>query len=209
MIATIPRTPKPIEFKEGSAPANPEPDTVYMPRHHREHRDQTLGIYMDAWSRTETAMSMVLGVMLGPNPEIGRVIFASLSGAAQMREVLMALSRTTLSAADQKSLEGLCDRAKRAATKRNRIVHGRWTLQIDQNQETGIVSSAVWARTYMPADPELFAQTQMPGQKNQSARENYAFTLPLIHRAIQDVEKLMDDFLEFHEAIRPKDAGTP
>lgn len=56
---------------------------------------------------------------------------------------------------------------------------------------------------------QKFAQTQMPGQKNQSARENYAFTLPLIHRAIQDVEKLMDDFLEFHEAIRPKDAGTP
>lgn len=152
-------------------------------------------------------MSMVLSVMLGPNPEIGRVIFASLSGAAQMRDVLMALSRTTLSTADQKQLEGLCDRAKKAATKRNRIVHGRWTLQIDQNQETGIVSSAVWARTYMPADPELFAQTQMPGKENQKARENYAFTLPLIHRATQDVEKLMDDFLEFHAAIQPKDQG--
>lgn len=190
-----------MQIKDGPAPTSPEPYTIYLPKFHREHRDQALGVYMDAWSRTEGAMLQIFG-SLTADEAVGRAIFAVLS-AQQIRDAMTALSRRALDAVHQKKLETLLDRARGAATKRNRIVHGRWNLQIDMNQETGVVFSAEWARVYEPSDPVMLAKVQDP-RGDAKVRAGHRFTVPHIHRASREVEALMEDFLSFHTEIQKK-----
>lgn len=206
-IKSHPPTPTPITFKDGPAPSNPDPNTVYLPKYHRELRDQALGIYMDTWSRTEGAMRQVFGELTGDPEGAGRAIFAILT-AQQIRDAMTALSRTALDATDQKTLEALLERAKRAATKRNRIVHGRWNLEIDQQQETGIVFSAEWSRLYEPSDPETLAEVQNP-KGDAKIRNSHRFTVSHVHQASADVETLMTDFMNFHAALYAKRSAAP
>jgi len=195
-----------MQFKDGPAPTNPEPYTVYLPKYHRERRDQALGIYMDAWSRTEGVMLQVFG-KLTHDETVGRAIFAVL-GAQQIRDAMIALSRNALEEAQQKQLETLLERAKRAATKRNRIVHGRWNLEIDMNQQTGVVFAAEWARLYEPSDPAMLAEVHNP-QGAAKVRDGHRFTVPHIHQAVQDIETLMKDFLNFHTEIQKTPPAQP
>jgi len=207
MIKTDPPTPNPIQFKDGPPPEAPEPYTVYMPQYHRQQRDQALGIYMDAWSRAEGALLSIMSDMISPEPHIGRAIFAVLS-AAQIRDVMTALSRTAYEGDGQKKLEKLLERVKRAATKRNRIVHGRWKLEIDMNHDTGIVFNAEWARLYEPSDPEQLAlvEDSVNGGK---VRDCNCFTVAHLLRGSQEVDRLLEDLLNFRTATPKKSPAQP
>jgi hypothetical protein len=83
---------------------------------------------LDAWGKIERAMMTLFYIFLKPlDFSIAATVYHSINSFQSQREAISALSLTILKdAIIRQSVEALMDRVRRLATKRNRIIHGRW-----------------------------------------------------------------------------------
>jgi hypothetical protein len=174
-----------------------------------EHRDATLGAFMGAWSDLEATLDILLWRLMGSSFDVARIVATSGLGIAQLKELLIALGRLSLSPEAQTELEKLGERLKRLNTKRNRIVHGRWgPLVTNDRSPRGTPRATVqWIRVYAPTDPEVMRRMMRPGNQKEAAA--YTFRLSTILRVAKEVTEFRIALTRFLETSCPRPPGLP
>jgi hypothetical protein len=162
-----------------------------------EPRDLALGQYMDAWSRLETFILLVLRELLGTDERAVRAVAAALS-AKQLKDLLTTLGTMRLTDVGAKRLTTLCERFSKHNTKRNNIVHGGWALTTIINDAPGGKSliTTTWVRSYTPVQYEA---AQNAGRYDLPKVGGVtAFTIPQMQTAMDHVLTLMGEFSIFY-----------
>ncbi len=169
-----------IEFEEPS-PSLPECDVA-------------LGVYMRVWDKIELAHFQLFHKLLGTHMTASRIISASGINSQTQREIMLALAGQRLNAKNYKLLENLLIRAKKATTKRNKLIHGFWRLFITINK--GAPNTASWERFYQPTDPKLLRE--MSGKRpNQKVRDDHVFPLHRISKISEETYNLSVELEKF------------
>ncbi len=138
--------------------------------------DLALGSYMRGWDRLDMALFFLFHKLLGTYIPTANVIYHSGIDPRRMREIIKALGKLRLSGNDNRDLTDLLDRAKKATSKRNHIIHGSWMLDVEMRGPKGQTKahSTRWVRHYQPSDPT--ASHEMFTNKNQKLLSAYRFT---------------------------------
>jgi cysteine synthase len=118
----------------------------------------------------ETALFELFSRLLGTHASAARIIVASGINQQTLREIMLALGGQRLTTADYDKLEKLLARAKKATTKRNKLTHGTWRLNITVHKDKP--NTATWERFYEPTDPRLYAEMAGPKMKQKSTRRS-------------------------------------
>jgi hypothetical protein len=103
---------------------------------------------------------------------------------------MLALGGQRLTVTDYGKLEKLLERTKKATTKRNKLTHGTWRINITIHKDKP--NSATWERFYEPTDPRLYARIAGP-KMNQKVRDDHIFP---VHRIDQIAEETYNLSLE-------------
>ena len=103
-----------------------------------------MGRYMDAFSRLETMMRFITGILLGIDQRSAGPIFATLM-TKQLIELLEAAAVLALSPSDAQRVKNLCGKISRRNMRRNHIVHGYWLTHFDVKDGA---YTGEWIRTY-------------------------------------------------------------
>jgi hypothetical protein len=160
-----------------------------------DERDIVLGQFMAEWADLETQLILILNILIGTKLEIAYTIFKTGFQSNTLSELFKALGEIRLTKSEQQELKSLCKRYTKAATKRNRIVHGIWIT--DANPTDSTISD--WVRICAPVSPGL--QKQIHNKFNQKAYTNYRFTLKQILTSCEDIKSLSRDMGHFSGAI--------
>jgi len=167
--------------------------------------DAVLGEYLRAWDQMEIRLVPLFSKMLGTHQNATLVILEAGINQPTLRDMLKALGHFRLTERDQSNLTSLLRRWSNASTKRNRIVHGNWTLSIKMVKGPSGKrdhTKSEWKRVYQPANPEIkkhiFSET---GDAKTKAK--YLFTLNDISKATADIRKLAGGIKTFSDQINP------
>lgn len=112
--------------------------------------------------------------------------------------MLKVLAELRLDQVRQGTFKGLCDRLSKAATKRNRIVHGSWVMEVvvrDGEPGGPPAMTSTWVRVNQPISPAAASAVHDPG--NQNTRDAHRFTPACIGQAAGNLETLLRDFAAF------------
>jgi hypothetical protein len=160
--------------------------------------DRLLGLYFRAWNKLEHGLVELFTMLLGAHATAARIIVASGIGQQTLREITLALAGQWLKHSDAEILRKLLDRVKRAATKRNRLAHGTWQLDIKINKPGP--NTATWIRFYEPSNPRLYSQ--MHGRRpSQKIRDDYIFTVARINRIAEETYDLSREIETFSKGV--------
>jgi hypothetical protein len=110
---------------------------------------------LDAWVKMEHQLGKLFYVLLKPIPyPRSQSLFTAINGFQAQREAVMALAEDTLENRQIiETISKLLDRGRSLATKRNRLVHGRWK-QVNVGSEVN--PKLKTARFYFPANMRPF-----------------------------------------------------
>lgn len=154
-----------------------------------------LGLFMDAWSRLEQIIVLVLAGLLHTDHRRARIVMAAVS-TRQLIELIKGLGYVTLSGIAHSDLVRLADRVGRLNSKRNALVHGHWVLEalvcVRRNEA---VLMTHFLRETTPTDPEVARQILNP--ENQKERVRHCFTLKRIEGTTRDTLTLVQAFADF------------
>jgi hypothetical protein len=162
-----------IEFDDPE-PAEPE-------------RDRVLGAYMGAWNQLESAISDMLQKLLGVHRTAADVLLSVGINQNTIRELIVALGEHRLDQQTQKELQKLIEQARSLTTKRNRIVHGVWSVNIQVNKDTS--NTATWERYYPPANPKTLEKMSGPSAKA-TVQDQHRFSIGRIKAITQETHDL-------------------
>jgi len=143
-------------------------------------------------------MERLLRISLGE-----ALLLQSKLGMKNMIDFIEALALRKLTEPDADELCRLTDRLGKMNTKRNILVHGRWTLEaniIARRGEAHLLTQ--FLREVEPIDPK--EAEAMGNPRNQKERVRYTFTLKRIDAASRDTDKLNSDFIDFMRRMKFK-----
>ncbi len=164
--------------------------------------DQILGHYLRQWNQIEYALFDLFQKLLGTHISAARIIAASGINQPTLRDIINALAGQRLTEAECGELENLLEREKKAATNRNKIVHGKWKIYISIGENPP--HKATWERFYEPTDPRLFSEMNGP-DANQKVKDAHIYSLTRIFELANNVLKLSREFSDFTSrvSVRP------
>jgi hypothetical protein len=167
-----------------------------------ETRHTKLGVFLSAWGNLEATLAFLLERLL--RISLGEaLLLQSKLGMKNMIDFIEAVALRKLMDADADELCRLADRLGKMNTKRNILVHGRWTLEanvIVRRNEAHVITQ--FLREVEPIDPK--EAEAMGNPRNQRERVRYTFTLKRIDAASRDTNKLNLDFIEFMQRMKFK-----
>lgn len=163
-------------------------------------RHLALGKFMDEWSKLELTLKGTLCNMIGLPFEAIHSVSNSL-GTSGMINALSSLSEyRMLNSEGQKIFEKLLERTRANNTRRNRIAHGLWVLEIypvDRNGTPHIKLNQV--REYHTNHPD---HDQLAGDpKNKTFRKNNIFSIRRIHSIRTEISGLNVDIADFNKSL--------
>ena len=183
----------------------PKPDVS------QEDCDRTLGLFMRAWDQLELALSSLFHKLVDTDVTTAMILFHSGIDLRTLREIIHQLGKHRLNPEDQKKLTALLRRAKNAATKRNRIVHGAWTLILRMGPPPRPkplkAESATWIRQYRPTDKDVLAK--LASRKSQKLVAAYQFRPNQLITSAGHVTKLARDINAFTKPLSLLPAAEP
>jgi len=191
---------------------NPPPLKLTAPPENTpDECDVSLGNYLRAWDQIEHQLLPLFNKMLGTHQNATQILLQVKLNQPTLRDILEALSPLRLTPKDQAALKALLRRWQSASSRRNRIVHGHWTLSVEMVKGPSGKddhTKSKWVRFYSPADPTILSRImrKKPDQKLQAA---HRFRLRDIHQAAEDVKKLASDMAAFNNRIRVLPFVTP
>jgi hypothetical protein len=100
---------------------------------------------MGQWSVAEGVVGIILQHLLQTDRAAARIVVASGLTTIELKDLIVALSHLRIDDELQRAAEKLGERLKRLNTKRNRIIHGFWTVEI-VNLPVPARRSHVWNR---------------------------------------------------------------
>jgi hypothetical protein len=168
---------------------------IYVVEPVDDERHIVLGKFMDAWSLLEIAIAEMLADVTGVDVANIPVLMNALGTRGEL-DVISILGPTGLKPSQREALTKLLGRIKDNNTKRNRIVHGHWVLEVwlyDWNGRLGL--RRYQHRMYDPSDPDVRRSLSDPTSK--AARAGYMFSLPRIKGVTAEVRKLATDISRF------------
>jgi len=192
------------------------------PEPSEEECDRVLGAYLRSWGQIDHALRKVFSKLADTNQAASYILFQGTTDAGARRQIIEALGNSRLKKADQTKLASLLERAKTAAGRRNRIIHGDWLIhiQIHTDKKTGKerARTATWMRAYAPVDLEQYDEIH----KNQKVRNQYRYSIQTIINIMNETRKLAREIDAFAGSISllpfflpqpidigPLPAGTP
>ena len=165
----------------------------YVPSGKEHHT--CIGEFIDAWSRLEIKVAFLLTKLAECETRTGFVLFTKL-GINQAVNTIYSLATLKTQDAQIKKIDVLLKRLDRLKSKRNIIVHGRWTLEF-----------VVWSRgsearfamnLLREENPEDFRERGLIADiRNQNERVKHTFNLKRIEAARRDCELLRSDITKF------------
>jgi len=165
-------------------------------------RDSTLGSLMGRWGVVEGVLGIILQRLVKTDWDAARIILASGLTTVEIKDLIVALTRVRLEETLQNEAEKLGKRLKSLNTKRNRIVHGQWTMEgVNLAVPPGGPMAGIirWVRHYTPTDPLI--ANKVNDLHNQKERTAYRFTLHQMVKLEAEMTKLYEDLAAFNETI--------
>lgn len=179
---------------------------IYVEEPSDNSRHIALGRYLDAWSRVETGISALVRRSTGS--QIGQAhILMNALGMHGALDVLNVMPINGISKAQHSKLCALLDRVKNQNTNRNRIVHGKWLLELrlfDWGGKIGV--RRFQYRYYPPSDPQVIEAIRSETDKR--ARKKYLFSIPRVEGITAEVLRLSEELQEFMAEIDNRPKGT-
>jgi hypothetical protein len=177
------------------------------PENTHEQCDSALGLYMRQWDQVEMKLLPLFNKLIGTHQNASLILLRVGMSQPTIRSMLEAFGAIRLGTDDQSRLDALLGRWERASSRRNRIVHGHWRLEIDMipGPDGGKRNHtrSEWVRFYEPADSTL--HDKMHGKKkDQKVVSAHRFTLSELVRAAEDVSRFATDLGAFVEALKIK-----
>jgi hypothetical protein len=160
---------------------------------------------MRAFNLVEHELLELFTKLLDAPMQAAHIVFNSAINAQAIREMTSSLARLRLNNSDAIKVETLMDGSlKRAYTKRNRLVHGRWQIHLLMAEKVEgqprKAKAAEWQRFYPPSDPSIYEQIY--GKKvNQKVRAAHVFSIKEIQEAAQNAADLSAKIRQLREAI--------
>ena len=142
-----------------------------------------LGRYMDAFSRLEGRMKVVVEEVL----KLNRVTANSIGATLMTKQLIDLLEASVKNNFPDYSarITKLCERLSRRNMRRNHIIHGRWILVfIIENEGSG--SEAYWVRDYNHINPDI---ENLP-YDDPKRLGIYTFTIQALDKANGHVEEM-------------------
>lgn len=120
-------------------------------------------------------------------------------------DVLNVLGPPSLTPKTRGEMNALLDRVRTQNTRRNRIVHGSWTLELRLFNWNGVVGVRRYQYRYYKPNDEATELAIMKGQ-SRDARSKYLFSISRIDALTNEMLRLATDLQEFIAQIdgRPK-----
>jgi hypothetical protein len=208
-----PKSPEYGTVKLSADADNPRNITIIMPP--VDLRDAVLGQVMGGWGVVEGVLGVILAHVLKTDFDAARIVAASGLSTIQIKDLIIALGRLRLPEPLQRKIEALGERVKTVNTKRNRIVHGAWHIEVVNlpvPEGAPMAGLERWARVYTPTDPAVSKKVQDP--HNQKERKAFRFTLHQMLKLDAEIEKLVADLSTFNDEVyqllgQPEAASPP
>ncbi|GAK44679.1 hypothetical protein M2A_1178 [Tepidicaulis marinus] len=176
-----------------------------------EECDYVLGVYMRKWGQVEMAVASLIRKLLDTDITTSQIVIRALNNMQAQREMAAELGRHRLKKADQENLERLLEKLKKAATRRNRIIHGTWILQIEMGPKPRpkplTAKSAKWYRIYHPS--QVSEQKALMGGKSEKLKANYTFWPDQIRKDAKDADNLAKKINELAEKVSLQPPSVP
>lgn len=178
----------------------------------KDECDYILGAYMRRWGNVEIAMASLIRKLLDTDMTTAQIVIRALQNMQAQRELALELGKHRLkNTTDVKTLDKLMDRVKSAATRRNRIVHGTWTVFLEMPPKPApkplTAKSAKWVRRYDPVMAE--DQEKLMTRKSQKLAAAYEFCPEQIVEDANRAVTLSKDIEEFTKSAPLKPPRIP
>jgi hypothetical protein len=170
------------------------------PEPSEEECDRVLGAYLRAWNQIEHALEALISKLIESNPTTGHIISASISDWRTRRELIEALAAGRLRKSDKLTVSGILDKVSRANTKRNRLVHGKWTLLINVHRDKDGAKRAVvgkWVRADWSGDFDKMREIR----SNPKVRKQHEYGVQQIANLTNSTRTLARLIASFSEAL--------
>lgn len=186
-------TSDPLSFEPYIGPDGIKKYPIPFPLDDDHHT--ALGKFLDAWSRLEISIDALISQLFGVDYNKTKIVTGALGTRATV-DILVSLTAVQLSAELAKVAEGLAERLKGLNTKRNRLVHGVWTLEaiVDVVKGEPRIRSRIY-RMFVPGDPRIVQK--LGDLRNQKARTSFMFSPKQLAGTTHNVNKLREDFADF------------
>ena len=178
-------------------------DPITLPEKYEnteEECDAVLGGYMRIWNHLEMSISSLFRKLLDTDTITANIILSASINQNTVRDILEALGKHRLKQADNEKLKRFLHRIKKAASTRNRLVHGIWRLNLVMSDKPRVAKRAEWVRFYQPTDPEAY-QKMYGRKKDQKLLAAHEFTLNRIVCLANEVGKLANEANEFEKSL--------
>lgn len=176
-----------------------------------EECDRCLGHFMRTWDQIEMALFNMFRKLIDTDMVTANTIFRSGINLRTLREITQQLGKNRLQPADQAKLKALLGRFQKASTKRNRIVHGSWTIHLEMSPKPRpkplTAKSAKWIRQSLPSDREEFEKLMRGKSKKLEAA--YLFTPKQLVATASHVQKIAGDMNDFTNSVALLPASDP
>lgn len=159
-----------------------------------DERDAALGKYMDAFSRMEGMLELMVRFLLKTDHIPARAVNSVLY-SKQRIDLIEALAASNLSKETAARVAKACERLSRRNMRRNHIVHGIWQQLVLVSDDS---VEMMWLRVYSPSDPSL----SKLGPDDPKLAGVYSFTIPELDRATGHVEEMLPILGELLKEIR-------
>lgn len=158
-----------------------------------------MGRFVDAWSKLERQLRNRIEESLGRGTVEARTISYGLSGRGLI-DLHTDLIEPYVSGKNVVELKRLAERYNKSNTKRNRLIHGGWSMEYIVGVEGEKVSiTAQIVREYPPTNSR---ERDELGKFGSPLRGKYIFSLDQIDEARRDIESLMEQFRLFHRDVK-------
>ncbi len=177
----------------------------------REECDYVLGTYIRLWGDVEGGMAELIRKLLDTDMTTSQIVIRALADMRVQREMAEELGKHRLTKNSLTFLTRILDRVKSMATKRNRMVHGKWILRLKMgkrpNPQPLTAESAKWVRIYHPSNQDDIAGL-MSG-RSQKLKAAYEFSPERIAQEAEAAKELAKDLNDFANSLTLKPPRIP
>lgn len=157
----------------------------------------SLGRFLNNWGKLEISMHELFASTFGAEREKCGAISRPFSGKA-LRDLIESLSSQAHGEVVHKELVNLLERYSKANTKRNRIVHGYWVIEVViKDRPPGKGSQLVIDTFRQTAGMPTHLQRQMEDLTERKLRSAHLFNIRAIDAVGEDALLLCDDIGRF------------
>lgn len=175
------------------------------PEPHEEECDKALGAFLRAWDQIQHSIGELLTRLTESNPTGGSILAESIWDWRTQRTIIEALGHERLKGADYQTLCDLTEQLHKANTRRNSIIHGKWTVIINVHRDDEKKIRAItgkWVRADWPAD-----MTEVFGDKE--ARKEHELNVQQIINITKSTRTLARQISAFAKTISLKPYVPP